>query len=660
MKRDFTDDNFNQIKQYLNDADDENKVWDNVITFFVAGLIPSISSFFTKLISSIVSLFIRNDNEPSGEELKWYYNHVVEENEKLRHCLKQVFDKANGADAQYAQRGEKLLSSGREILKELEYLIEIATPNSISNIAKSKAPNIIISSILDETSAITDEDLIAFCKGDVKVDFWSLLTEANQAILDVDGMDMFLVILFNYKDIAVDAIVAELNKEGNSKLKSWISDNILNGSEKFVSVQEIAERVGCSQEVVRQYLISGSITTIDLGYGKIEIGNPKFGDGNLMEVEADLKRISSEIDTILAQQLKDVTSDKEYLQEYCDEFNLDIKQVEAVLSEEFSAYEKELYLKNIAPIIEEVGGYIEHKEEFDLHLSDAKNMIKSFNTNKKFLEKTTDAGKLWDEVYKKDKYDDEKIRELLEKHCGYKDVSAKDINIFKGLHSNIEGLGGVAKVFTRGQEISDALAYMTADFSQEISVVDKLIECADPENNPSYVVALNELKDGYENQYRKVLVDTQIESFEKMLINEGIDAVLNKVPAVGIVETATKLVGEATGANDYTGTIVDLMAYPGMTSQILETYNASVEAVAGGDPSAIESVRVNFVTLKQTLSSYYDKCEVYYEGMKGDVKANLQRSAYAGYMKDQIDNMELGEPFKVLSFNQYIEQNSIQ
>ena len=546
-------------------------------------------------------------------------------------------------------------------MKEIEYLIEIATPNGISNIAQSKMPNIIISSILDDKSEISDKDLIAYCKGNVKVDFLQLLTEANQAIMDVDGMDMFLVILFNYKDIAVDAIVAELNKEGNAKIKSWISNNILNGSENFISVQEIAERVGCSPEIVRQYLLSGNITTHDIGNGKLEVGKPNYKDGNLIEIEADLKRISSEIDTILAQQLKNVTSDKKYLQDYCDEYNLDIKQVEAVLSGEFNAYEKELYMKNLAPIIEEVGGYVEHKENFDLHLSDAKNMIKSFNTNKKFLEKTSDVGKLWDEVYKDDKYNEAKIRELLKEYCGYDKVSKKDINTFKGLHSNIEGLGGVAKVFSRGQEISDALAYMTADFSQEISVVDKLIECADPEKNSSYVAALYELKYEYSHQYREVLVDTQIESLEKMLINEGIDAVLKKVSPIGVVETATKLVGEATGANDYTGTIVDLMAYPGMTSEILETYNASVAAVANGEDGATtDSVRVNFVTLKQTLSSYYDKCEAYYEGMKGNTnKADLQRSAYAKYMKDEIDGMELGQPFEVLSFNQFVEENSI-
>ena len=646
MKRDFTDDNFNQIKQYLDDADDENKVWDNVITFFVAGLIPSISSFFTKLISSIVSLFIRNDDEPSGEELKWYYNHVVEENESLRHCLKQVFDKANGADTQYAQRGEKLLSSGREILKELEYLIEIATPNGISNIAKSKVPNIIISSILDDTSAISDEELIAYCKGHVKVDYLSMLTEANQAILDIDGMDMFLVMLFNFKDISVDAIVEYLNGNGCGNTRKWITEQILNGGTEFSTVQEIADRVGCDIEDVTYYLETGRLRTQGL---------TKDADyNNTFENDVSIK---NGIDRILAENIKKIFADDELLEQYCNDNNLSIEHVKAIRDDNYSGYEKNLYYKNVGSIIEKTCGSAEYKKNFDMQLSDTKKILGTIKDGNKIWGEYTEEGKILKKMWDNKILSEAEARKFLKSCCGYETVSDSDIKFLRGLTDNINHLGGATKIMGNTQKGLDAIAYWTTDFSQEIEMLDSLIENAPGDS--SYAAALQELRTKYTNQFQTSLEDAVV-SLEKKVISGGVEKVIDAIPVVKLVDTVVDVTGKVTGAGDYTGNIIDLMAYPEVSSQMLEAYNNSVANVASGDPEAVTDVRLSFTALKQTLSTYYDKNCTFYEQNGHGSTEDHKRLAYSGYMKDKIDNMELGKPFEFLSYNEYIEQNSIQ
>lgn len=651
MKRDFTSDNLGRINKYIDEITVEGGVWDGVVDFFI-GIVYEIAAFFNKLIASILSLFMEVE-EPSGDELKWYYQVVIDKNEELKYQIGYIFEKANKEDQKYAKRGELLLTSGRDILKELNYLIEIATPDGISNIAKSKAPNIIISSILDDASAISEADLIAFCNGNVNVAYSSYLAaicDANNAVLDIDGMDMFLVILFNFKDVAVDTIVEYLNT-GSGDTKRWISKQILSGADGFMTVKEIADRVGCDVETVEWYLEHGTLTGRP-GFGTLTPGGTNNYTNNFNNEIA----LKNSLDQIIAEHVKIVYENDEVLAEYCKDNDLELEYIKAIRDDDYSGYEQKLYYENIGKILEKAGDSAEYKKNFDLHFSDAKKILGVIKDGNGIWEETTEEGKLLKKMWKNEILSDAEARKFLKTCCGYETVSADDIKLFRGVTDNINQLGGVTKVMGKSQQGLDAIAYWTADFTQEVDILDSVIESA--EGNPSYTAALYNLRDKYTEKFQTTLEGAVVD-LEKKMINKGVDAVLDTVPAVGIVETAIDIAGTVTGASGYTGAVMDLMTYPGMANQMLKAYNSSVEAVAAGDMGATENVRLNFTALKQTLSSYYDKSCDFYGGMISDAKADPQRLAYSRYMKDKVGEMELGKPFEYLSFDEYIDSYSI-
>lgn len=647
MKRDFTSDNLSRIDQYIDEMNDEKSIWDNIIQFFVMGLIPTIVSFFENLFSSILSLLIRNDDDPSGEEVKWYYQYVINKNEELRYLIGWIFKIANEADVEYAARGERLLTSGNEILKELKYLIEVATPEGISNIANSKAPEIIISSILDDESAVSDEDLIAFCNGDVSVVYSSYLKaicEANNAVLDIDGMDIFLVLLFKHSDIAVDTIIGYLNSSGGTNARKWITEQILNGSEGFATVQEIAERLGYDVETIERYLQYGTLTE-SVGYGELTRNY-----AHNFENEVALK---NGIDSIIAEHVQMVFENDELLEKYCNDMGINIEYFNAIRSDSYNAYEKSLFYENLGDVFSEACSSAEYQKNFDMNLSDVTKMIGVITKGQGIWESTTDEGKLWDEIVKKDgSIDEGKAAQFLLEYCGLEEVGSDELNLFGNLVENINGLGGASKIMSESQEWLNALAYWTTDYTQEVEMIDSLMQSA--EGNSSYYAALYELRETYTNKCQATLEGAVVSIEEKL-----IKGALKKVPGLEVVENVISLTGTLSGASGYTDAVMDLMTYPEMSNQMLAAYNDSVASVAAGDTTATESVRLNFIALKQTLSNYYDASCNYYEGMAGDAGADPQRLAYSRYMSDKVDDMEIGETFEFLSFEEFIDTYSI-
>lgn len=640
-KRDFTSANLDNINEYLS-AIPGDFIWDYVISFFSKGLIPTIKSFFKNLIASIVSLIIGYD-EPSDLELIVYYRHVMEKNDELKYKLKYIFEKANNEDKIYANRAELLLKSGDDILKELNYLIGVASPDKIAGIVNTTAPEIVISSILGMESAISDEDLENFCKNGGS-NYINVVSDSNSALLEISGIDIFLVLLFKGKDIAIETIVAKLNASGGLYAKKWISQQILNGSEGFISVSEIAARVGCSEEVVRKYLESGTITDIGNTDGLLSGKTGEYNNAFINDVN-----IKNGIDQILAEHVQMVYSDEALLQKYCNEAGIDLERYKAMKSDGYSVYEENLYYENIGKILESACGSAEYKKNFDLKLSKTKEILGIIKDGKGIWEETTEEGKLLKKMWENKILSDAEARKFLKNCCGYDSVSASDIELFRGLTENINSLGGVTKWMGKTQKALDAVAYLTADFSQEIEMLDSVIENAS--SNPSYEAALRHLRQKYTNTFQTAF-EGAVVKLEENTIEKGVDAVLDTIPGIGLAKMAIEFAGEVTGADDYTDAVVNLMAYPEVTKNMLDAYNNSVIAVAEGRGS-VNNVRLNFTALKQALSDCFDKSADYYS------KKDPRRLAYAEYMKGKVDDMELGKAFEYLSFDEYIVKYSI-
>ena len=262
---------------------------------------------------------------------------------------------------------------------------------------------------------------------------------------------------------------------------------------------------------------------------------------------------------------------------------------------------------------------------------------------------TTEEGKLLKKMWENKILSDAEARKFLKNCCGYDSVSASDIELFRGLTENINSLGGVTKWMGKTQKALDAVAYLTADFSQEIEMLDSVIENAS--SNPSYEAALRHLRQKYTNTFQTAF-EGAVVKLEENTIEKGVDAVLDTIPGIGLAKMAIEFAGEVTGADDYTDAVVNLMAYPEVTKNMLDAYNNSVIAVAEGRGS-VNNVRLNFTAMKQALSDCFDKSADYYS------KKDPQRLAYAEYMKGKVDDMELGKAFEYLSFDEYIVKYSI-
>ena len=190
------------------------------------------------------------------------------------------------------------------------------------------------------------------------------------------------------------------------------------------------------------------------------------------------------------------------------------------------------------------------------------------------------------------------------------------------------------------------------DYSKEIELLDSVMASVDKDT--TYYVALNSIKETYTNKFKTTL-ESAIVSFEQEMVKKGVNAVFKMVPGVGIVETAINLTGNVTGASGYAGTVTNLMAYPEITSQMLDAYNNSVAAVANGvEGATTDSVRLNFTMLKETLTSYYDLNCDFYEGFMDGCKKDPERLAYSQYMKNKVGEMELGQPFEFQTYEEFI------
>lgn len=641
--RDFTGDNLTEIESYIEELNDSSGTWDNAIVFF-CNLVTCVNKFFFKLVQAIVSFFIETFALETGE-VELYYKWVLEKNEELKTSINDIFKAANSKDKQFAAQGGKLLSGGNEILKELNYLISIASPENISNIANSVAPNIIITYAAD-SSTMSDEELIEFCNSNVNVSnspYLEALCEANSSILDIDGMDLFLVMLFKGKDIGVQSIVDYLNGNGGTDARRWITEQILNGNDGFMTVSEITKRVGCDETMVLEYLKNGKFSH-----------NTDFSKdpNNAFLNEVNIK---NGIDQIIAEHVQMVYSDDKLLEQYCLDNDLDADCIKVMKKEGYSKYEERLYYENLGKLFESAGDSAEYKKNFDLKLSDAKKFIGLTCDGKSIWDETTPAGKELARMWKNDIFTEAEARKFLKTYCGYDVVTEDDANLFRNLTENVNSLGNVKKMIGKSQQGLDALAYWTADYTKEIELLDSVMASVDKDS--TYYVALNKLKGEYTEKFQTTL-EKAVESWEKDMVNNGINAVFKAVPGIGIVETAIGIVGEISDASGYTGTVVDLMAYPEITDQMLSAYNNSVAEVATGNIDATDSVRMNFTMLKETLSSYYDKNCKFYEGMKDGYKKDPAMLAYSQYMKSKIDGMELGQSFEFQTYEEYISERN--
>lgn len=655
-KRDFTDENLSRIQKYLDEVTREEVVWDRVFSHFDQ-TIQAAASVLRNLARAIVSIFIKFDGDISSREIESYYKTVLSKNKELRSCLKTIFDNANAEDVRYAAHANRLLDSGNEILTELNYLISVATVDGITGILNSTAPNIVLEYPEDLLNSISDEELIAFCKSNnvslVNSDYWDALVAANSAVTSVDGVDMFLVILFKGMDISVDVIADELSRGGGVNTKNWIIKQMLDGKEGFMSVGEIAEQLGYDKETIRTFLENGNMPLISGSSNADKF--KQIAPMSAMDF-AKQNELKAKIDQIIAQHMQRVYSEDALFEQYCADNGLDAEYIRSLRADGYNSYEKQLYYKNLGKVLEAAGGSDEYRKQFDFKLSSAKKMLGTIKKEKGVYESLFESGKEYKHMGENDILSDTEIRNFLKTYGGYDKVTKDDITLFRDVSDSVEGIGGASKIVGYSKNALDAIAYWSADFSRENEILDSLMASAKADN-PSYYAALAELKTKYTDKFQTTLNETAV-NLEKELITKGIEVVTNKVSAVAIAQEVIDVAGVVTGANGYTDAVMDLMTYPEMTSQMMEAYNNSVAEVAAGNEEAVVNLRLNFTALKETMTSYYDVSCKYYSGGIGGIGADYDHLNYSKYMAKEVGKLELGQTFEFMSYNEFIKYNS--
>lgn len=648
MKRNFSDETKNEILKCLNRLEDTNNTWYRLPKVVDSTLKYRFPVFYA-IASYIITFLIRRSDDPSDAMLKTYYTLILNQKKSSEIAIKNIFEMANRADQSYAAKAGNIIECGNKIIKEIGVLKEMATPQTITHALTYTMPDGLY---YQNDPELSDQELVDYINEIPSTrkseDYWlELISDGNEAVAGIDAGVMAAVVAFQSIGTGCEILSQVEIDSYKAAMIEQMKQYILNGEEGYDTVREIAEKTGCSEEMVRKYLQEGMVRGGQLGEEMVSF-----------DEMIEIKRAA--IDAIVMANVIKMLSNPDQFKKFCKDRGIkeDPDQLRAYLNAQndpdYSTYEKRLYQKTVAEAVERACK--EEEPEYRTLLKDTKEILSAIKKGYSNFKDDTVLGDKLKQMWKNGILSDAEARAFLKNELGFAEATQSQISALRGITENLESLGSAMKILDYGGKAADAITYLFADYSKEremIALMKKAELAAHPDGS-TYLNALIDLEAKYTDSTMG-----KIGQLGQAAAEYGIEKAIKSVPGLRVVETVVDTVGEITGGSDFSEAALGLLPYSQVCSSALETYEYYIDQVRTSDPAnvsaeVLQGVRQSYAVLKNTLEDYYKTNITYYQGMKNGAYTDLDKAAYYTNQLDKIKKMKLGDTFDYVSYDQYI------
>lgn len=644
MRRDFTEATRLKMLEYVEEVKNDG-AWDSFLDFFGDAWLK-VKHFF------VYTLF--GSKPDTAEELEKYHKEVIDKADALAEEVNAMFKLANEADEKYAGIAVNLESAGQDLLTLLQEFTEMAEKGDLSAaLSPEKLEEItgLESRIIFKRAIITDQELIQLCLDELSpgLVFNNCVIAINDALAEMSVGTAFLIALFNHDDILLGKV---LSTDYGQQVRKNVCDMMLEGKEGLTNPAEIAKALGIDEDAVLYYLKNGNLN------GYYNSRRPDVREGfqpydTRLDSPMRIAQLNTSIEEYIKKNIDTALKDETLCASLCEHLGVNKETVEAMINGKIDAYQMSLYKDSIMRSVEGACEYMDITglSETDKIIKGISDFLKNPNDSYKIAtllseEKGKELSKMWENGILSDK----EARRFLKDYCGFNEASSDAIKTLRNLTGLMNISKDVSKYLKNASNAAETLEFWLSDYSAEVDMLDKLMEA---NNDPTYTLAMKELRDEYTHKFA-----TKMEDEVEKLIKKGVDEAKKAVtPLLTVAETAIDLGGEVTGAKGHTDAAQQILAYSCICPQSISAYEQAVAAVKANpaDEKALTQVKTTFSMMKQTLVDYYDVQTEYYDGYAFGIGRDRNYQAYLNYQKTKLENLQLGDKFEPISYDKFME-----
>lgn len=625
MKRDFTYETQQAILKYADDVE-HGISWKSIGD----GLLD---------IYHNLKIFLSGGAKAAASKEEWerYYSSVIEAKDYSVRKINKIFEGARNADHDFAIRARNRVADGEYLLAELEKLTDIAENCALERMG-TLAP-------LTLSLKISDAKLMNWLKETpyTSLGYRSAVSYTSECFLSMGITTAMLTSVFHYKDILKTDVFNTPN--GNAILNAFKQD-ILNGTCPYITIPQMAQRLGLTEEEVRR-ILDNSYANRSRDY------DMKFSYGESKETLSKKIEYQKKCDRLLKQELELLFSDEEQFEEFCKQYAIDYtpETATAVLNGEVDGYTVGLYQSTIMSTLETCVD----RQDVTVYPNEVKDFIKAYG----FVYQTSYRDGV-DISNLSDKEIVAKITEYLKTEMGYKEVSARDVKLCELSTKLLHGLDEVDKVGGYTKDSVELLSYLVADYSNEMQLLDSIEQVG--ANSPEFQTAMNNIRTIYTDKASTIVGEVAKEALVKgsEKVAESITSEL--LPSMKIVELGISVAGNVSGLSGYTDAAQDVIGYSMVCPELVDIYDNAVKVAAeeGYDQPSMVNVRNAFSMMKQSLLSYYDKQIKYSNGyLLGVSGSDKDYQSYIKYERAKLESLQLGQEYEPITYSTYKEKFGI-
>lgn len=628
MKRDFTEAAQKEISKYVDDIE-RGIFW------------RSIGDGVLDIYYNLMKLFCGGNSITRVMAMKelWdiYHSSVIEAKNNSIKTINGIFEGAREADHDFAVRARNRVTDGEYLLTELQKITDIAHNRTLERVG-SLAP-------LTISLKISDAELMNWLKETsyTSLGYSNAVMYTSDCFLSMGITTAMLAGVFHYKNILKTDVFDTPN--GNAILNAFKQD-ILNGTCPYITIPQIAQRLGLTEDEVRR-ILDNSYANRSRGY------DMKFSYGESKETLAKKIEYQKKCDRLLKQELESLFSDEEQFEEFCKKYAIDYtpEAATAVLNGEVDGYTVGLYQSTIMSTLETCVD----RQDVTVYPDEVKDFIKAYG----FVYQTAYRDGV-DISNLSDKEIVAKITEYLKSEMGYKEVTSRDVELCELSTNMLQGLDEADKIGGYTQDGVELLSYLVADYSNEMQLLDSIEKVG--AGSPEFQTAMNNIRTIYTDKASTIVNEVVKESLVKGSEKVAGSITAELLPSMKIVELGISVTGNVSGLTSYTDAAQDVIGYSMVCPELVDMYDNAVKVAAeeGYNQTSMVNVRNAFSMMKQSLLSYYDKQIKYSDGyLWGAAGSDKDYQSYIKYERAKLESLQLGQEYKPITYSAYKEKFGI-